>query len=127
MMKAQFAGNKKVNIQAGNFKINVDLPNTMGGDNTAPDPFVMLKASLLACASIHLLFYIEKLAMKKEDFHLELDTVSDDNGDIAKAIIKVFIPKNFPQDKEIMINGIISNCKVGKHLKAEKVVQIIRQ
>lgn len=126
-MKAQFAGNKKVNIEADGFKINVDLPKAMGGDNTAPDPFVMLKASLLACSSIHLLFFIEKAGLKKEDFHLELDTVADNNGDIAKAIIKVFIPAYFPQDKETALKGIISNCKVGKHLKAEKVVELIRK
>lgn len=126
-MKAQFAGNKKVNIEADGFKINVDLPKAMGGDNTAPDPFVMLKASLLACSSVHLLFFIEKAGLKKEDFHLELDTVADDNGDIEKAIIKVFIPEYFPQDKESVLKGIISNCKVGKHLKAEKVVELIRK
>lgn len=126
-MKAQFAGNKKVNIEADGFKINVDLPKAIGGDNTAPDPFVMLKASLLACSSIHLLFFIEKAGLKKEDFHLELDTVADNNGDIAKAIIKVFIPAYFPQDKETVLKGIISNCKVGKHLKAEKVVELIRK
>ena len=126
-MKSKFAGNKKVTLEAEGFNINVDLPNTMGGDNTAPDPFVMLKASLLACSSIHLLFLIEKLGMKKENFSLELDTVLDEGGDIKQALIKVFIPKDFPQDKENMVKSVISNCKVGKHLKAEKIVELIRK
>ncbi len=127
MITAKFAGNKKVNVEAEGFTVNVDLPKSMGGDDTAPNPFVLLMATLLSCSAIHLLGFIDKFGMKQEDFSLELIPGLDEKGDMAKAVVKVYVPADFPQDKENLLKGVIDGCKVGRHLKTERSVEIIRK
>lgn len=127
MIVAKFAENKKVNVEADGFTINVDLPKNGGGDSSAPSPFVLMLSSLLACSSYHLLFFVERLGLNKQDFHMELLPELDEKGDMQKAFIKIFVPAQFPKEKEAALIASVSACKVGKHLKAERVIEIIRK
>lgn len=127
MVVAKFAGNKKINVEAEGFTINVDLPKNNGGDATAPNPFVLMLSSLLACSAYHLLFFVEKLGLNREDFHMELIPELDANGDMQKALIKIFVPDTFPKEREASLIGSVSTCKVGKHLKAQRTIEIVRK
>ena len=127
MVIAKFAGNKKINVEAAGFTINVDLPKNNGGDASAPNPFALMLSSLLACSAYHLLFFVEKLGLNKEDFHMELIPKSDSNGDMQKALIKIFVPDSFPREKEAALIGSVSACKVGRHLKAQRTIEIVRK
>ena len=126
MINAKFVGNKKINVEANGFNIPVDLGKKEGGDASAPNPFMLLMAALLACSSYHVLLLAERLGMNKEAFRVELEPGLDSNGDMQKALIKVFVPSDFPKEREAALKASVMACKAGKHLKAERTVEIIR-
>ena len=126
MISAKFTGNRKINVEANGFNIPVDLTKKDGGDESAPNPFVLLMAALLACSSYHVLLLAEKLGLNKESFRVELEPKTDANGDMQKAVIKVFVPADFPKEREAALKASVMACKVGRHLKAERSVEIIR-
>lgn len=126
MINAKFTGNRKINIEAKGFNIPVDLAKTEGGDGSAPNPFILLMAALLSCSAYHVLLLVERLGMNKEAFHVELEPGLDANGDMQKALIKVFVPADFPKEREAAMKASVMGCKVGRHLKAERTVEIIR-
>ncbi|MDR0952730.1 MAG: OsmC family protein [Elusimicrobiota bacterium] len=127
MPKSKFTGNKKVEMEVNGFTLQADLPKEgFGGDNSAPDPMALLQAALLSCASIHALFFIDKINYPKEKVTLELKPVFNENGDITKASILIYVPADFPQDKEKLLISIVENCKVGTHVKFPREIIIVR-
>jgi hypothetical protein len=55
VMKISFAGNMKVNAELFGKIIPTDQSKKAGGDETAPEPFMLFLASIGACAGVYVL------------------------------------------------------------------------
>ncbi|HTM85989.1 MAG TPA: OsmC family protein [Mycobacterium sp.] len=54
-------------VTLGKYRIEVDEPPTLGGENTAPNPVEYYLASLLSCQVVTWRFWSEKLGIAVED------------------------------------------------------------
>jgi len=127
MAKATALENKKLEMELNGFTLRSDLPKTWGGDNAYPGPLDLLQFALLACAATHALMFTDKLGLNRKDVTTELEPVFGENGDIVEAAILVYVPNNFPADKEAALIGAVQNCVVGRHVKFPRKVIVVRQ
>ena len=126
MLEAKYTDAKKVAVRVNNFIVYTDMPREAGGQNSAPNPFEMFMASFVACQAVFAMSFIEKNAMKKEDFSFRAEPVFDDKGLIKKMTTIVKIPSSFPKEKEAVFINVLKTCKVGKHLIFEKEILLER-
>ena len=68
--KVSFPGNKKIDVEFKNFKVNTDQSIKNGGDESAPDPFSIFIASLGACAGFYANTFCDIRKLSTE--HMEL-------------------------------------------------------
>ena len=127
MSKAKSLGNKKLELEVNGFNLKADLPKNWGGDNAYPNPLDLLQAALLACAATHAMLFTDKLGIDRAKISVELAPVFNEAGEIAEASIIVYVPADFPQDKETQLVSAVQNCMVGRHLKFPRNAVVVKQ
>ena len=124
MIKTKYAGNMKIDVEIGGFKIRTDQPDA---DNTAANPFQLFLASFAACTAVFALFYLDKYGISREGVSVDLDPVFNNEGLIGSAKIIVTVPKNFPAERESGLKHTVERCKVGRHLNFPHEVVLVRK
>lgn len=126
MIIAEFAGDSKTEVKLGDFKVKTDLPEQLGGTNTAPTPFQLFLASYLSCTATTVLFFLNKRNMKKDSITLTLTPEYDEKQNIKSTIIAINVPNDFPEKEEAAMIAFAKHCKVGSHLNFPHEVIIRR-
>ncbi len=124
-----FDGNKKVNALIDGFTVKTDQPVQSGGDNSAPTPFSMFLASLGTCAGIYVKGFCDQRGIDTSDFRISMDYVYDPvQKMIAKFIMDIHVPVDFPEQYEAAVIKTASLCAVKRHLNPsiENEINIIR-
>lgn len=127
MIQTKYAGNKKVDVQIGGFTVHTDLPASMKGDNTAPNPFDLFLASFAACTAVFAMLYLDKAGLSKEGFDVALDPVFTKEGFMESAKVIVNVPADFPAQHEKGLITMVEHCKVGMHLNIPHKVVLVRK
>ena len=109
MPTAKSIKNKQLELEVNGFNIKSDLPKNWGGDNLYPDPLTLLQAALLACAATHTMFFTDKLGIDRAKVSAELEPVFNENNEIIEATILVYVPADFPADKEPALISAVRN------------------
>ncbi|MEI7982105.1 MAG: OsmC family protein [Bacteroidota bacterium] len=129
-MEIRFDGNKKVNALIDGFTVKTDQPLQSGGEETAPSPFALFLASLGTCAGIYARGFCDQRGINTEGMWLSMDHEYDPVQKlIAKFMIKIHVPADFPEQYESALIKTASLCKVKRHLNPSIVneITIIRQ
>lgn len=124
-----FDGNKKVNADIDGFTIKTDQPIQSGGDNSAPSPFSMFLASLGTCAGIYVKGFCDQRGIDNTDMHISMDYIYDPvRKMIAKFIILIHVPADFPEQYEAAVIKSAALCAVKRHLNPgiEDEITIVR-
>lgn len=114
----QLGENLKVNAIAGDFTIHTDQPESVGGDNSAPGPFVLFLSSIATCAG----FYVSKFCQSREiptdDIKISLESDFNKEEKCAENIeIQISLPESFPKKYEKALLRAIDQCTVKKTIK----------
>ena len=126
MITATYVGNKKIDLEVSGFTVRTDLPQNLGGENSAPNPVDLFLSSLTACSATFAIFYLEKAKLGKEGVSLNLEPSFTPEGMIQSAKVTINIPKDFPKEHENGLKTAVERCKVGKHVTFPREVEIIR-
>ena len=126
MITATCAGNKKIDLEVSGFTMRTDLPQKLGGENSAPNPVDLFLSSLAACSATFAVFYLEKVKLGKEGVSLNLKPSFTSEGMIQSAKITINIPQDFPEEHENGLKTAVEHGKVGKHLTFPREVVIVR-
>ena len=127
MPKAKSIKNKQLDLEVNGFNLQSDLPKNWGGDNLYPDPLTLLQAALLACATTHAMLYTDKLGIDRAKITVDLEPVFNESSEITEATILIYVPADFPAEKEPGLIGMVHNCVVGRHLKFPRNVVVVKQ
>ena len=125
-----FDGNKKVNALVDDFTVFTDQAVQAGGDGSAPAPFTLFLASLGTCAGIYVKSFCDQRGIASSSITLTMDTVYDPvRKMIAKIIIDIHVPADFPEQYEEAVAKTASLCAVKRHLHPdiEKPIKVIRR
>ena len=124
-----FAGNKKVNAVIDGFTVKTDQPVQSGGDNSAPTPFSLFLASLGTCAGIYVKGFCDQRGIDTSAINIVMDYNYDPiRKMIAKFIMHIHVPADFPEQYEAAVIKTASLCAVKRHLdpSIENEIIIVR-
>ncbi|MCX6267264.1 MAG: OsmC family protein [Bacteroidetes bacterium] len=124
-----FDGNKKVNAVIDGFTVKTDQDIQSGGENSAPTPFNMFLASLGTCAGIYVKSFCDQRGIETENIRIAMDYIYDPARKmVAKFIISIHVPADFPTQYEAAVIKTASLCAVKRHLdpSIENEISIVR-
>ena len=129
MIEVTFNGGKKVNANINGFIINTDQSVRNGGEGSAPEPFTLFLASLATCAGIYVKSFCDQRDISSGEIKLTMDYEYDPIAKmIAKIVIDIHVPVDFPEKYDQAVISSASLCAVKRHLseKIKSEVRIIR-
>ena len=128
-IEVYFAGPKKVNAKLEGFTVETDQSVKAGGEGSAPTPFALFLSSLATCAGIYVKGFCDQRSLPSDDIRLTLDYIVDPvTKNIAKFIIKIFVPSGFPEKYDSALIQSAALCAVKRHLNPaiENEITVIR-
>jgi putative redox protein len=116
-IKVTFPGKKKVYAEYKGFTIQTDQPPSSGGDGSAPSPFDLFLASIAACGGIYVVDFCRHRGIEPESIKFT-QTIerSPETHMVTDIVIRVELPRDFPDKYKDGLLRAIDLCTVKKHL-----------
>lgn len=121
----QFGGNLKVNAVAGEFTIKTDQPTEVGGDHSAPGPFVLFLSSIATCAGFYVTKFCQSREISTDDIKITLVNDFNKEEKYAENIdIQLSLPDAFPKKYEKALLRAVDQCTVKRTIKNLKSINV---
>lgn len=118
-MIATPAGEKKVDVRAGDHTVRTDLLEGSGGENSAPEPLDMMFVALASCTTNYVLEFCSSRDIDTDGLKVRLQADrSEETGLFDNVSIKLDLPDNFPEKYRKAVIKAAEKCTVKKHLQA---------
>ena len=112
-MEITFPGGVAVEAQFAGFTIRCDQPESAGGMNSAPSPFVLFLAALGNCAGYFTLRFCQERDLPTEGLKLTMDVERDAaTHRLNKVTIRINLPEGFPEKYQKAIVKAGNQCTV---------------
>lgn len=103
-------------ITSHEFKINFDVPEKLGGNNTAPTPHDYYEAALAECTSITVMMYAKRKQIPLENIDVKIKIISEGAKNEISREIK-FIG-NLSEEQIASLTMIADKCPIHKLISA---------
>jgi len=111
-------GNKKIDAQVNGFTIHTDQIPKVGGDGSAPEPFMLFLASLATCAGIYVVSFCQTRNIPTDGIKLVQDHEFDPKtGKLSQIKLQVHVPPEFPDKYRDAVKRAAAACTVKKTLE----------
>ena len=104
-------------IKAGNFTIKVDVPENLGGNDTAPDPHQYLEAALAGCTAITVQMYAKRKNIPLDYSDVSIKITSEGSSNEILREIK-FVGADLNEEHKKSLLFIADKCPIHKLLSA---------
>jgi len=116
-MTIEFPGNKRVQATLGDSVVETDQSTKVGGDGSAPEPYLHFLASIGTCAG----YYVLKFAESRD---IPLDGVrltqrmhwAPNKGPLQRIELEIHVPPTFPAKYHKALVRAADQCAVKKTL-----------
>ena len=133
-IQAHLRENFQVEVQAGEHKLLIDEPVSVGGDDLGPNPYDVLLAGLAACKLITVRMYARRKEWPLEDIELKMSTrkihardceecESDPNARIDLIETELRFIGDLDDEQKARLLDISERCPVQRTLTSETVVR----
>lgn len=113
-----FPGGARVDAHYGSYTVHTDQPQSGGGDDSAPAPFLVFLASIGTCAGIYVLGFCRQRGLPTEGIRLvqrmEMDPAT---RLVSRIYLDIQIPPSFPEKYRDALIRAADQCAVKKHLE----------
>jgi len=117
-MTVTFPGGKRVDAEYKGFTIKTDQPVYAGGEGSAPAPFDLFLASIGTCAGFYVLAFCKNRGISTERASVVMRTERNpETKMIEKILIKIQLPKEFPEKYKRAVIRSVHSCAVEAHIK----------
>ncbi|MBF0139518.1 MAG: OsmC family protein [Magnetococcales bacterium] len=117
-ISVHFSGGKKVDATFDKFTVKTDQKVIDGGEDSAPQPFMLFLSSLATCAGIFVLGYCQSRGIDTTGISLTQthDMLPDGQGRmrLGRIGIRITVPPGFPERERQMIKRVAEQCAVKK-------------
>lgn len=110
-------------ITSKGHSILADEPESVGGGNTAMEPFSLLMASLASCTSITLRMYIDRKMWIVEEITVEVEMLKVAGGTMFKR--KLSFKGDLTEEQKKRLIQIADACPVHKILVGDIMVDTV--
>lgn len=124
-----FPGEKKVDAQIGDWKIETGQPKDKGGAGNAPTPFELFWASLATCSGVFAQEFCAARSIPTDNLGLVMRCEQDAKGKrVTKVVFELTLPPEFPEKYRDSIVRSMNMCAVKKHIlePPEFVTEVIQ-
>ena len=106
-----------------NGNLIMDEPTNIGGQDTGPDPYTTLLASLAGCTLSTLRMYINKKGWDISKIVVQLNMVQDtENGTTTTIKRNISFQEDIPLEQKERLLVIASKCPVSKILENKIII-----
>jgi putative redox protein len=117
-MTIDFPGGARVDAHFGPYTVPTDQPHQGGGTGSAPTPFATFLASVGTCAGVYVLGFCRQRGIPAEGIRLtQRLEVNPQNGMIAKILLDIQLPPEFPEKYKAAVIRSAEQCAVKKHFE----------
>lgn len=123
-VQARWDGGLRAVVQAGDFELIVDEPESVGGTNQGPQPTELLLASVASCFTIAVAFSAGKRGIEVRDLHVDATGTYD--GPCFSAIrieVRAAAPQGAELAKVVAAAGRV--CYVTRTLASSPELSIV--
>jgi putative redox protein len=99
--------------------LEVDEPESSGGDDTGPDPQEMLAVSLASCVAITVEMYAGRKGWDVGDVQCDVEYEPAQRGSPTKFRLILKLPKELPEEARDRLMQIAAKCPVHRTLEGE--------
>jgi ribosomal protein S12 methylthiotransferase accessory factor len=125
-MEISFPGGKRVDAEYRGITIQTDQSIKNGGQGSAPEPFTLFLASIGTCAGIYVLSFCQQRKIPTDNIKIiQRMEDSPDGKMVAKMIIDIQLPSDFPEKYRKAVISSAQLCAVKKHLEVPPEFSII--
>ncbi|MBF0621299.1 MAG: OsmC family protein [Magnetococcales bacterium] len=116
-ISVSFPGGKKVDASVDGFTIHTDQPVKVGGNDSAPAPFLLFLSSLATCAGIYVLAFCQNRNLPTEGITLNQSHeygpgAAPGTVRLSKVAIDVQVPADFPEKYHEALVRVANKCAV---------------
>lgn len=116
-IKVEFGPGKKLSAVNDDYCIDVDMPVSEGGGNSAPEPLHLFLASLATCAAHYARKFCDSKSLSMEGLGLKVRyKFNDDRNQITKFTYELTIPEGFPEKDKAALLRALDLCPIKKLL-----------
>jgi len=128
----KYQSNLQQEAKMGNYRLMLDEPKDVGGDDKGPSPYETLLAALGACTSMTMLMYARRKGWDLRDIEIELsherihaqdcETCETKSGRLDKITRDIRIKGNINEEQRIRLLEIAEKCPVHRTLTNENLI-----
>lgn len=113
-------------IEWRNGKFIADEPETVGGEDTSPDPYTLLLSSLTSCKLITLRMYIDRKGWEIDNIGISANLCQETKAESTTTIMDCDILFLSPvsEEQKMRLLEIAKNCPVSKIIQGDLKVRV---
>jgi putative redox protein len=113
-----FPGGARVDAHLGSLTVHTDQPKEVGGDNSAPSPFIVFLASLATCAGYYVYGFCKSRGIPMDGIKVIQKAEQDPKTKmVGKISVEIQLPSDFPEQYKSAVIRAAESCLVKKHLE----------
>ncbi|PLY02191.1 MAG: osmotically inducible protein OsmC [Desulfuromonas sp.] len=115
LVTVSFPGGAAVHAHSNGFEIRTDQPEENGGQNSAPEPYILFLSSIVTCAG----FYVQRFCQQRElptegmTMTLSIDR-HEESRRLEKIKMAIQLPEGFPPKYHKAVVRAAGMCSVKK-------------
>ncbi len=118
-MTIDFPGNMRVDATVGDTVVHTDQSVKVGGDGSAPEPYLLFLASIGTCAGVYVRAFCAKRNIPTDGIRIvqRMDW-ADGGGPLARIDLDIQVPPGFPDRYHRALARAADQCAVKKTIAA---------
>ncbi len=124
-MTVTFGDGMKVNAHFKDFIVHTDQPKTVGGDETAPEPFAYFLSSLATCAGFFVARFCQTRNIPTDGIHLrQSNDWNKKIGLVENVYLEIDLPTSFPEKYIQALIRATNECTIKRTLMNPPTISV---
>ena len=128
MIDVTFPGGSLVTANFGKFEVITDQPIEDGGDDSAPEPYMLFLSSIVTCAGFYVIRFCQQRKLPTEGLTMTLDIERNpEMRRLEKVKMAIQLPQGFPEKYKKAVIRAAGMCSVKKAIADPPEFEVITE
>jgi ribosomal protein S12 methylthiotransferase accessory factor len=128
MIDVTFPGGSLVTANFGKFEVATDQPIEDGGNDSAPEPYMLFLSSIVTCAGFYVIRFCQQRKLSTEGMTMTLDIERNpEMRRLEKVKMAIQLPEGFPEKYKKAVIRAAGMCSVKKAIANPPEFEVITE
>ena len=128
MIDVTFPGGSLVTANFGKFEVTTDQPIEDGGNDSAPEPYMLFLSSIVTCAGFYVIRFCQQRKLSTEGMTMTLDIERNpEMRRLEKVKMAIQLPEGFPEKYKKAVIRAAGMCSVKKAIANPPEFEVITE